>query len=137
MCHDWTRTYNFFYLHQADARHQVTRARMQAGEWRYKYGYEIPADMLSKRMATINQVNTQEPSMRPLGVSMLMIGYDDERGPLLYKSDPAGYYMGYIATSAGAKHQEVLNHLEKKLKGGVAELSLDDVVEVYLFIIIE
>jgi 20S proteasome subunit alpha 1 len=118
---------------EPDARHQVTRARMEAGEWRYKYGYEIPADMLSKRMATINQVNTQEPSMRPLGVSMMMIGFDDERGPLLYKSDPAGYYMGYKATSAGAKHQEVLNFLEKKLKGQ-QELVKDDVVEVSCFL---
>ncbi|CAG8567335.1 12119_t:CDS:2 [Ambispora gerdemannii] len=112
----------------ADARAQVTRARSEAAEFRYKNGYEIPTDMLAKRVANINQVYTQHAAMRPLGVSMILIGYDDERGPQLFKSDPAGFYCGFKATAAGAKQQEALNHLEKKLKKDPA-LNTDDSIE--------
>ena len=47
---------------------------------------------------------------------MILIAYDDERGPLLYKTDPAGIYMGYKATAAGPKSQEAHNYLEKQYK---------------------
>ncbi len=60
---------------------------------------------------------------------MILIGIDEEKGPQVYKCDPAGYYVGYKATAAGAKQQESLNHLEKKLKKN-PELSEEEVVEV-------
>jgi 20S proteasome subunit alpha 1 len=61
--------------------------------------------------------------------AMILIGYDQERGPQLFKCDPAGYYVGYRATAAGAKQQEALNHLEKKLKKDPV-LNFEETVEV-------
>jgi len=76
-----------------------------------------------------------------LSTAMILVGIDPEFGPQCFKLDPAGYFVGFHATAAGQKQQEVMNHLEKKwkkLNGGNgaddaksagATLSRDEVVE--------
>jgi hypothetical protein len=39
-----------------DSRAQVTRLRMEAHEYRFKYGYDMPVHVLAKRIADIAQV---------------------------------------------------------------------------------
>lgn len=113
-----------------DSRTLMTRARGEALEFRHKHGYDMPCDVLAKRVANINQVYTQRAYMRPLGVAMTLIGVDDERGPQVFKVDPAGYYSGYLATSAGQKEQEATNWLSKKFKNKkYASGNWKDVVE--------
>jgi len=98
----------------ADARALVMDAISESSDFAYRYGYEMPCDALAKRLANMNQLYTQRAYSRPLGVAGTLISVDFERGPQLYKFDPAGYYIGYRATAAGPKMQEALNFLEKK-----------------------
>ncbi|ORX33809.1 20S proteasome subunit alpha 1 [Kockovaella imperatae] len=110
----------------ADARAQVQRTRSEAATFRYKFGYEITPAALAKRMANINQVYTQRAGMRPLGISMILIGVDEELGPQIFKLDPAGYFTGYKATASGQKQTEASNFLEKRWKGIEADKTVLD-----------
>lgn len=98
----------------ADCKAFVERARYEAGKWSFDYGYSCPVSVIATRMADLAQVNTQVASMRPLAVIGIMIGVDDEKGPVVYKVDCAGHFLPYFATAAGPKEQEAMNFLEKR-----------------------
>ncbi|URE11435.1 hypothetical protein MUK42_23497 [Musa troglodytarum] len=104
----------------ADARSLVQQARNEAAEFRFKWGYEMPVDVLAKWIADKSQIYTQHAYMRPLGIVAMILGIDEEKGPQLFKCDPAGHFFGHKATSAGLKEQEAINFLEKKMKNDPA-----------------
>jgi 20S proteasome subunit alpha 1 len=99
----------------ADVRAQIERLRYEANEFAFTNGYEMPAHALSKRVADLCQVHTQEASSRALACMMLIIGADDEKGAQTFRVDPAGSYLPYKAVSTGKYEPEAMNFLEKKV----------------------
>ena len=113
----------------ADSSAFVVRAQYEAMDWMYKNGFEMPVDVLCRRLADISQVYTQSAEMRPLGCVAMLVGYDDERDcPLLYRTDAAGYYCGFRATAAGVKQLEATSFLERKVKAK-QDYTTDEAVE--------
>jgi 20S proteasome subunit alpha 1 len=112
-----------------DSRAVVTRLRYEAAEYRNKYGYVCPVEMLANRAGDLAQLNTQEARMRVYGCITMLCGIDEELGPQLYKVDPAGLSLGYKATAAGAKEQEAVNFIEKLWKKADGKFTRDQAIQ--------
>lgn len=100
----------------ADGRSLIIRARQIAAEFQDKNGYECPVHWLAYKIANLGQLYTQHAYMRPYGVTCIFFAIDEEKGPQLYKVDPAGSYFGCKACSAGSKEEEATSMLEKITK---------------------
>lgn len=102
---------------QGEGRALAHEARNQTAEFRFNWGYEMPPDVLAQWIADRAQIWTQYVSKRPSGVVAMILGIDDEKGtPQLFTCDPAGYFFGHKAASAGQRDTEAVNFLEKKMK---------------------
>ncbi|CAL5061671.1 unnamed protein product [Urochloa decumbens] len=100
-----------------DGRALAHEARNQTAEFRFKWGYEMPPDLLAQWIADRAQICTQYVSKRPSGVVAMVVGIDDEKEtPQLFTCDPAGYFLGHKAASVGHKDREAVNFLERKMK---------------------
>ena len=100
----------------ADGRSLVIRARQIAADFQDKNGYECPVHWLAYKVANLGQLYTQHAYMRPYGVSTIFFAIDEEKGPQLFKCDPAGTYYGCRACAAGTKEEEATSGLEKIIK---------------------
>lgn len=119
----------------SDALALISRARTEAANYKYKFGVSISVGMLARRMAMLAQVPTQKAGVRPLGVALILAGFDEDgfeaeelgggfqngqqpnevSKPRIYKIDPSGHYAGYFATSAGPKSADLMNAFERVL----------------------
>jgi 20S proteasome subunit alpha 1 len=113
----------------ADCRAIAVRARQEATEFQYKYGYAIPCSYLAKRMADLAQQSTQYAGRRSLAVVAILCSVDPDEGPQLFRVDLAGSFFGYSACAAGTKEQEASSLFEKKIKERGSNMPYDVAVQ--------
>ena len=100
----------------ADNRYHVQEVRQLASQFKYDNGYEVPLHYLAQLAADRRQLYTQRAGIRACASVLLLVAVDDEKGPLIFKCDPAGHFFAYKAVAAGTKEQEAINQLEKIYK---------------------
>jgi proteasome alpha subunit len=71
------------------------------------------------------QICTQSGGLRPFGVSLLIIGID-ENGPKLYETDPTGIYFRYKATAIGEGENAIEEVLHKEYS---EDMSIEDAIK--------
>ena len=97
-----------------DARLLVSKARKAAQQYLQVYR-EYPTTLqLVREVAAVMQEYTQSGGVRPFGVSLLICGYDDATGALLYQVDPSGSYWAWKASAIGKNMVNAKTFLEKR-----------------------
>jgi proteasome alpha subunit len=103
-----------------DARIQVDNARVIAQSNRLVYDEPVDIETVAKRIADLNQQYTQYAGVRPFGVSLIISGVDENRGPVVFLTDPTGAYLGFDAIAIGAGSDQVNEYLEKNYDRGIS-----------------
>ncbi len=103
-----------------DARIQVDNARVIAQSNRLVYDEPVDIETVAKRIADLNQQYTQYAGVRPFGVSLIISGVDENRGPVVFLTDPTGAYLGFDAIAIGAGSDQVNEYLEKNYNPGIS-----------------
>ncbi|KAI3675650.1 hypothetical protein L1987_85242 [Smallanthus sonchifolius] len=107
-----------------DSRVLVRKSRKQAEQYQLLYKEPIPVTQLVRETAAVMQEFTQSGGVRPFGVSLLVVGYDD-KGPQLYQVDPSGSYFSWKASAMGKNVSNAKTFLEKRYTD---DMELEDAI---------
>ncbi len=107
-----------------DSRVLVKKARKTAAEYYRTYGEVIPTGQLVRSVAMVMQEFTQSGGVRPFGVSLLVVGIDDE-GAHLYQIDPSGSFFAWKASAIGKNMVNAKTFLEKRYAD---DMELEDAI---------
>ena len=120
---------------QADARILANRARLECQSYRYNMEDVPTVDYIAKFIARMQQKYTQRNSVRPFGVSTLVIGFDEEeKKPRLLLTEPSGAYSSWKAHAIGRNSKSLKTYLENNYQ---ADLEEDGVIKLAVEALLE
>ena len=105
-----------------DARTQVDDARTFSQSHKLIYDEQVDVETVAKHLADKCHQYTQYSGVRPFGVALIVAGVD-QRGNIIYVTDPSGTFVAYAAVAIGVGSEEVNSFLEKNYK---EDMSMDD-----------
>jgi len=97
----------------ADARILINAARVECQSHKLNVEDPVSLEYITRYIASLKQKYTQSNGMRPFGISMLIVGFDDDGTSHLYQTDPSGTYHEWKANAIGRSSKTVQEFLEK------------------------
>ncbi|XP_057291155.1 proteasome subunit alpha type-7-like [Hydractinia symbiolongicarpus] len=110
----------------ADARILINAARVECQSHKLNVEDPVSLEYITRYIASLKQRYTQSNGMRPFGISMLIVGFDDDGTAHLYQTDPSGTYHEWKANAIGRSSKTVQEYLEKNFSD--SEIESDDYV---------
>jgi len=97
----------------ADARVLIKQARVECQSHKLTVEDPVTLEYITRYVASLKQRYTQSNGRRPFGISCLITGFDNDKTPRLYQTDPSGTYHEWKANAIGRNAKTVREFLEK------------------------
>ena len=105
----------------ADARTLIDHARVECQQHKFTYNEAIPVESLTQSLCDLalrfGEDDDEGGGMsRPFGVALLVAGWDEEHGPVLFHTDPSGTFVKFQAKAVGSGSEGAQTALQESYR---------------------